>query len=168
LPESKTASFIAGGHKIQPPVTIRGHEVTGWELIVGCLASWPRLPQASMLRHEECPVQISKLDGQELRFHRLPGDRHLGRGGDYLLALPVYRAVQWIGVRIGDEVRQGYCVNLSDLRCSRLDPERDGHDHTPVARFPPAVLDRLSQSAARFFYRYSLIAAILSVPPPTA
>jgi hypothetical protein len=79
----------------------------------------------------------------------------LGRGGDYLLALPVYRPVQWIGVRIGDEVRQGCCVNLSDLRCSRLDPERDGHDHMPVARFPPAVLDRLSQSAASFFYRYS-------------
>ena len=30
------------------------------------------------------------------------------------------------------------------------------------------VLDRLLQSAPRFFYRYSFIAAILSVPPPTA
>jgi hypothetical protein len=34
--------------------------------------------------------------------------------------------------------------------------------------FVAQVLDRLSQSAPRFFYRYSLIAAILSVPPPTA
>jgi hypothetical protein len=31
----------------------------------------------------------------------------LGRGGDYLLALPVCRPVQWIGVHLGDEVRQG-------------------------------------------------------------
>jgi hypothetical protein len=64
----------------------------------------------------------------------------LGRGGDYLLELPVYRAVQWIGVRIGDEVSQGCCMNLSDLRCSRLDPEHDGHEDTPVARFHPRFL----------------------------
>jgi hypothetical protein len=30
------------------------------------------------------------------------------------------------------------------------------------------VLDRLSQSASRFYYRYLFIAAVLSVPPPTA
>jgi hypothetical protein len=30
------------------------------------------------------------------------------------------------------------------------------------------VLDRLSQSASRFYYRYLFIAAILSVLPPTA